>query len=130
MSARHIRTATIHALAAMLLTVATSVAQTAQPSSVPAYLDPSQHRGRRTISAHLKSSQARIHATWNQSAHDTITSEPWLVMAVRLNETEMERSSECRGWYAQKVLGRGPHCQRRDITPAIRLRYRQLQRFH
>jgi beta-glucosidase len=42
MSARHIRTATIHALAAMLLTVATSVAQTAQLSSVPAYLDPSQ----------------------------------------------------------------------------------------
>jgi hypothetical protein len=39
MSARHIRTATIHALAAMLLTVATSVAKTAQPSSVPAYLD-------------------------------------------------------------------------------------------
>jgi beta-glucosidase len=40
MSARHIRTATIHALAAMLSTVAISVAETAQPSSVPAYLDP------------------------------------------------------------------------------------------
>ena len=42
MSERHIRTATIHALAAMLLTAVISVAQTAQPSSVPAYLDPSQ----------------------------------------------------------------------------------------
>jgi beta-glucosidase len=42
MSARHIRTATIHALAAMLLTGAISVAQSAQPSSIPAYLDSSQ----------------------------------------------------------------------------------------
>jgi hypothetical protein len=42
MSERHIRTATIHALAAMLLTAVISVAQTAQPSSVPTYLDPSQ----------------------------------------------------------------------------------------
>jgi beta-glucosidase len=42
MSERHIRTAMIHALAAMLLTVVISVAQTAQPSSVPTYLDPSQ----------------------------------------------------------------------------------------
>src|SRR5258708_4573662 len=42
MSERHIRSATIPALAGMFLTVAISVAQTAQPSSVPAYLDPSQ----------------------------------------------------------------------------------------
>src|SRR6266851_6888088 len=42
MSERHVRTTTIHALAAMLLTAVISVAQTAQPSSVPAYLDPSQ----------------------------------------------------------------------------------------
>jgi hypothetical protein len=42
MSARHIRTAMIHALAAMLLTGAISVAQAVQPSRIPAYLDPSQ----------------------------------------------------------------------------------------
>jgi beta-glucosidase len=42
MNERHIRTATIHAMAVMLLTVVISVAQTAQPSSVPTYLDPSQ----------------------------------------------------------------------------------------
>jgi hypothetical protein len=35
MSPRHIRTATIHTLAALLLAGAISVAQTAPPSSVP-----------------------------------------------------------------------------------------------
>src|ERR1700682_321679 len=42
MSERRIRSATIHALAALLLTAVISVAQTSQPSSVPAYMDPAQ----------------------------------------------------------------------------------------
>src|SRR6202171_3088413 len=42
MSEGCIRTATIHTLAAMLLMVGVSVGQSAQPSSVPTYLDPSQ----------------------------------------------------------------------------------------
>src|SRR5712671_7349976 len=42
MSEDYIRSAMIRALAAMLLTVGISVAQTALPSTVPAYLDPSQ----------------------------------------------------------------------------------------
>src|SRR6202171_4889765 len=41
MSEGCIRTATIHTLAAMLLMVGVSVGQSAQPSSVPTYLDPS-----------------------------------------------------------------------------------------
>ena len=41
-STRHIRTATIQTLAAMLLTGAISVARSAQSSSIPAYLDPLQ----------------------------------------------------------------------------------------
>jgi beta-glucosidase len=42
MSKSRIRTASIHALTAMLLAVGISVAQTSQPSSVPPYLDPAQ----------------------------------------------------------------------------------------
>ena len=42
MSEDCIRTATIHTLAAMLLMVGVSVGQSAQPSSLPTYLDPSQ----------------------------------------------------------------------------------------
>src|ERR1022692_176276 len=33
----------------------------------------------------------------------------------------MARSSECTEQYAQKVLDRDPHCQRRDVTPTIHL---------